>query len=383
VIAIAMRVDELDYHLPPELIAQRPLSERDASRMMLLERVGGHWSDHFFSELPELLRGDELLVLNNVRVLPARLFGHRAGVRSQKPSRKTAREHLTGTVEVLLTKQVGLDVWETLVRPGRKMHIGERVTFGAGEFEGEIIARGELGLRTIRFHSNNGESVQANIQRVGHVPLPPYIDRPDEEADKERYQTVFARESRAVAAPTAGLHFTAETFQKIQGRGCDTCEITLEVGLGTFQPIHAENLEDHKIHSEAYEIGEQAAQKINAAKREGRPVLAVGTTVVRTLEDAAGRAASSGEESNEPAGSRRYQGCRSIAPVRGEAELFIVPGYRFRIVDALLTNFHLPKSTLLALVSAFAGKESVLAAYRHAVEARYRFYSYGDCMLIR
>jgi len=365
-----MRVDELDYHLPPEQIAQRPLPQRDGSRMMLLDRASGSWSDQVFSELAELLRGDELVVLNNARVLPARLFGHRAGVRSQRPSRKTAREHLTGTVEVLLTKRVGPDVWETLVRPGRKMHIGERVTFGGGEFEGEITARGELGLRTIRFLSNNGASVEANIQRLGHVPLPPYIDRPDDESDKERYQTVFARESQAVAAPTAGLHFTPETLQRIRARGCDLCEITLDVGLGTFQPIHAEILEEHKIHAEAYEISEEAARKICAAKREGRPVLAVGTTVVRTLEDAAERATIPSERT-------------TVRPGGGEAKLFIVPGYRFRIVDMLLTNFHLPKSTLLALVSAFAGKENVLAAYHHAVEAGYRFYSYGDCMLIR
>jgi S-adenosylmethionine:tRNA ribosyltransferase-isomerase len=365
-----MRVDELTYDLPPKLIAQRPLSNREASRLLLLDRSTGHWQDDLFTNLPALLRGDELLVFNNARVLPARLFGRRAGVRSQKPSRKTVREHLTGRVEVFLTKRIGDDTWEALVRPGRKMHLGERVSFGIGELEGEILARGELGLRTVRFRSNNAESVAVNIEKLGHVPLPPYIDRPDEQSDKERYQTVFAHVPGAVAAPTAGLHFTTEILARIRQRGCQICEITLDVGLGTFQPVHTENLEDHKIHTEAYEISEEVADKIRAAKREKRPVLAVGTTVVRTLEDAAVRSADAKPEEQLCAG-------------RAEAAIFILPGYRFRIADMLLTNFHLPKSTLLALVSAFAGKHHILAAYRHAVEARYRFYSYGDCMLVR
>ena len=365
-----MRVDEFDYELPPELIAQRPLAERDASRMMLVGRRTGSWEDRRFAEFPELLRGDELLVFNNARVLPARLFGRRAGVHAQRPSRKTAREHLTGTVEVFLTRHVEENRWEALVHPGRKMQVGERVVFGKGELEGEIVARGEFGLRTIRFQANNEGSVEANVERLGHVPLPPYIARPDEESDRERYQTVFARRPGAVAAPTAGLHFTAEILQRIKARGCETCEVTLHVGLGTFQPIHTEILEEHKIHTETYEISEEVAEKIRSAKRGKRPVLAVGTTVVRTLEDAAASAAAAGKEKQLHAG-------------RGEAYLFIIPGHRFRIVDMLLTNFHLPKSTLLALVASFAGKENVLAAYRHAVEARYRFYSYGDCMLIR
>jgi S-adenosylmethionine:tRNA ribosyltransferase-isomerase len=218
--------------------------------------------------------------------------------------------------------------------------------------------------------SGNALSISANIEKLGHVPLPPYIDRPDEDADRERYQTVFARRPGAVAAPTAGLHFTAKILERIRERGCDTCEITLHVGLGTFQPVHTEILEEHKIHSEWYEIMEETAEKMLRAKREGRPILAVGTTVVRTLEDAAARAAAGGEGS-------------ALGARRAEAELFIVPGHHFRIVDRLLTNFHLPKSSLLALVAAFAGKQSVMAAYQHAVEEKYRFYSYGDCMLIR
>jgi S-adenosylmethionine:tRNA ribosyltransferase-isomerase len=338
------------------------LANREASRMLLLERDSGLWQDRHFAELPDLLGGDELLVLNNARVLPARLFGRRAGVHAQPPSRRTAREHLSGTVEVFLTRQVAEDLWEALVRPGRKMAVGEHVIFGAGDLEAEIVSRGELGLRTIRFQSTDKLTVAANIEKLGHLPLPPYIDRPDEESDRERYQTVYAQKPGAVAAPTAGLHFTPEILRRIRERGCETCEITLKVGLGTFQPVHAEILEEHKIHSESYEIGEDAAEKIGNAKRDGRAVLAIGTTVVRALEDAAGRAGTA----------------RELRPGRADAQLFIIPGHAFHVVDRLLTNFHLPKSTLLALVAAFAGKENILAAYRHAVEARNRFYSYGD-----
>ena len=364
-----MRDADLDYALPPDLVAQRPLPERDASRMLVLDRRTGAFGDSLFVNLPELLRGNELLIFNNARVIPARLFGKRAGVHSQKPVRKTAREHLTGHVEVFLSRSLEPDVWETLVRPGRKMPVGERVLFGAGELEAEIVARGELGLRTIRFHSHNELSVLENVERLGHVPLPPYIDRPDETSDRERYQTVFARRPGAVAAPTAGLHFTSGIQQQIRERGCEIAEVTLDVGLGTFQPVHTETLEEHKIHTETYEIAEQAALQICEAKRRLRPVVAVGTTVVRTLEDAAARAAR-GEGDLLSAG-------------RAEAEIFLLPGHNFRVVDQLLTNFHLPKSTLLALVSAFAGRENILEAYRHAVSERYRFYSYGDCMLIR
>jgi S-adenosylmethionine:tRNA ribosyltransferase-isomerase len=368
-----MRVEDFNYDLPTELIAQRPLEQRDFSRVLLLERSTGTYEDRMFSELPQLLRGDELLVLNNTRVLPARLFGRRAGVFSQQPSRKTKMEHLHGEVEVFLTRRIEKDTWEALVRPGRKLPVGERVIFGVGEkgdLEAEILTRGELGIRTLKFSSMNGLNVSENIQELGHVPLPPYIDRPDEVSDRERYQTVFAQKPGAVAAPTAGLHFTEEILKKIRARGCTICELTLHVGLGTFQPIHSETLEEHKIHSESYEISEETATKINEAKKEGRPILAVGTTVVRALEDSAGRAAELSEEN-------------SVISGHAEAGIFITPGYKFCVVDKLLTNFHLPKSTLLALVSSFVGREKILAAYRHAVERRYRFYSYGDCMLIR
>jgi S-adenosylmethionine:tRNA ribosyltransferase-isomerase len=365
-----MRVSALDYQLPQELIAQRPANRRDSSRMLMLDRLHGEFEDDVFRNLPTLLRGDELLVLNNTRVLPARLFGQRLGTHSQAPSKKTAAEHLTGTVEVFLTRKLEDDVWETLVRPGRKMQTGERVVFGEGQLEGEVVGRGELGVRVIRFQAKDQQSTESHFERLGHVPLPPYIDRPDEAADKERYQTVFARRPGAVAAPTAGLHFTPEILANIRERGCEICEVTLNVGLGTFQPVHTETLEEHKIHAETYEIGEEAAERIAAAKRENRQILAIGTTVVRALEDAAQRAAAARNSNIVSAG-------------KNEAQIFILPGYEFRVVDALLTNFHLPKSTLLALVGAFAGVENVLRAYRHAVMERYRFYSYGDCMLIR
>ncbi len=365
-----MRVDDFDYDLPAERIAQRPLKRRDSSRLLLLDRGTGKWQDRFFRDLPELLKGDELVVLNNARVLPARLFGRRAGVFSQQPSRKSRAEHLHGRVEVFLTRKIEEDTWEALVRPGRKLPSGERILFGEGELQAEILKRGELGIRTVQFISKNGRPVSLLIQQLGHTPLPPYIDRPDEIFDRERYQTVFAKKPGAVAAPTAGLHFTPEILGAIRARGCKLCELTLDVGLGTFQPIHTENLEEHKIHSESYEISATTTEKINRAKTSGRPVFAVGTTVVRALEDAAAKSAQAGGE-------------QAVSPGRTDARIFITPGYSFQIVDSLLTNFHLPKSTLLALVSSFAGRENILAAYRHAVEKKYRFCSYGDCMLIR
>ena len=365
-----MRLDELDYQLPPEQIAQRPLDRREASRLLLLDRSLDEFRDQQFVEFPDLLRGDELLIVNNARVIPARLFGRRRGVHSQPASRATRAEHLTGEVEVFLTRQVDTDVWETLVRPGRKMHVGERVLFGQGELEGEVLTRGELGIRTLRFISHDECSVNQHFERLGHVPLPPYIERADEAADRERYQTVFAKRSGAIAAPTAGLHFSEGILERIRQRGVEIRELTLDVGLGTFQPIHSETLEGHVMHSESYEIPGETAESIQHARAAGRPIMAVGTTVVRALEAAAVRAAEAGSSS-------------LVIPGKAAAQLFIVPGFRFQIVDALLTNFHLPRSTLLALVCAFAGRELVLRAYRHAVKSGYRFYSYGDCMLIR
>jgi len=365
-----MRLDELDYRLPRQQIAQRPLERREASRLLFLDRTSGSFKDRFFTDFRSLLRGDELLVLNNARVIPARLFGKRAGVHSQPPSRVTKSEHLTGKVEIFLTREVDSETWEVLVRPGRKMQVGERVLFGEGELEAEILSRGQLGLRTVHFVSHDENNVGQHFERLGHVPLPPYIERADETSDRERYQTVFAKRPGAIAAPTAGLHFSTEILQKIRERGVEVCELTLNVGLGTFQPIHSETLEGHVMHSEGYDIPEATAERIRAARESGRPILAIGTTVVRALEDSALRAAEAGS-------------ANLVLSGKAEARLFIVPGFRFRVVEGLLTNFHLPRSTLLALVCAFAGRERVLAAYEHAVEASYRFYSYGDCLLVR
>jgi len=365
-----MRIDELDYNLPQELIAQRPLERRDASRLLVLDRRRGLVEDRVFADFPNLLRGDELLVCNNARVIPARLFGKRAGLHSQPASKSIAHEHLQGRVEVFLAKRLSADTWEALVRPGRKLPVGERIIFGQGALEGEILERGELGQRTIQFRSANTAEVDALLESLGHVPLPPYIERDDEVSDRSRYQTIFAKQPGAVAAPTAGLHFTPEILEAVRARGVETCELTLDVGLGTFQPIHVEDLKDHVMHGERYEISPATASKINNARQSGRRILAVGTTVVRALEDAAVRAAN--DSSSE-----------TVAAGPAEAKLFITPGFSFQIVDELLTNFHLPRSTLLALVCAFAGREQVMRAYRHAVEAKYRFYSYGDCMLIR
>ena len=365
-----MRVSELDYQLPRELIAQKPLAERSASRMLMLDRRTGSVEDGSFGTLPDVLRGNELLVFNNARVIPARLFGRRAGIHAQPPSHVSAREHLTGTVEVFLSRRIETDTWEALVRPGRKLPVGERVIFGKGELEAEIVARGELGLRTVRFVSRDDQTPAEHVEALGHVPLPPYIEREDESSDRERYQTVFAKRPGAVAAPTAGLHFTQQMIERLRGKGIQTCEITLDVGLGTFQPIHSDTLEGHKVHGEAYEIPQDTAEAVHEARATGRPVLAIGTTVVRALEDAAQHAVQ--KDSKE-----------SVLARRSEARLFITPGHEFRVVDGMLTNFHLPRSTLLALVCAFAGREKVLEAYQHAVAAHYRFYSYGDCMLIR
>ena len=367
---LPMRLDELDYHLPHVQIAQRPLDRREASRLLFLNRTSGVFEDRSFTDFPGLLRGDELLVLNNARVIPARLFGRRAGVHSQPPSRATKLEHLTGKVEIFLTRELDSEIWEALVRPGRKMQVGERVLFGGGELEAEVLSRGQLGLRTLRFISHDQSSVSQHFERLGHVPLPPYIERADEISDRERYQTIFAKRPGAIAAPTAGLHFSSEILERIRERRAEICELTLNVGLGTFQPIHSETLEGHVMHSEGYEIPEGTTERIGAAREAGRPILAVGTTVVRALEDSALRAAESGS-------------ANLLLSGKAEARLFIVPGFQFRVVEGLLTNFHLPRSTLLALVCAFAGRENVLRAYEHAVKAGYRFYSYGDCMFVR
>jgi S-adenosylmethionine:tRNA ribosyltransferase-isomerase len=353
-----MNLSDFDYRLPEESIAQRPLEDRAASRMLVLYRAEKRWEDRAFRDFPTFLGPGDCLVLNDSKVFRSRLYGHRAGVRALKvgkknPARKT---HLTGQVEVFLLRPATGDpqVWQALVHPGRKMHLGERVRF-AGDLEAEIVARGDFGERTLRF-DYAGDLVE-KFNQIGHVPLPPYIHRPDEALDRERYQTVFAAQSGSVAAPTAGLHFTPEILERCRTAGAEVACVTLHVGLGTFQPIREAQVEENRLHSEFYEISEANARKIREASRR----VAVGTTGVRTLESAA-------------------RG--GLTASRGETDLFIYPGFEFRSTGAMLTNFHLPRSSLLLLVCALAGRDLVLDAYRHAVEAGYRFYSYGDCMLI-
>ena len=376
-----MNLSELDYDLPPERIAQRPLARRDASRLLLLDRGTGKWENRQFAEFPSLLEGNELVVVNNARVIPARLFGFRAGVRAQPPGRRDPERgsFLKSRIEVLLVRRLGEPAtWEALVRPGRKIGVGETITFGEGELKAYVEARGSFGLRRLQF--SPAEGFETAVNRLGHVPLPPYIRRADEPPDRERYQTIFAREARAVAAPTAGLHFSPEVTARMRERGIEFAEITLDVGLGTFEPVRTSILERHQIHSETYEIPPATAEAINRAHVTKRPVVAIGTTVVRALEDAAAKCL---ERSLDSSRASRPERDISIQPGRAEADIFLYPGKAFRVVDRLLTNFHLPRSTLLALVAAFAGLDHVLAAYRHAVDSGYRFYSYGDCMFIR
>jgi len=357
-----MLVSEFDYALPLELIAQEPLADRGASRMLVLERATGKFFDRLFADLPELLAPGDLLVLNNTRVIRARLYGHRAGVRAQRLSARNpaSRDFLTGHVEVLLTKQLDADTWEALVHPGRKIGVGERIHFDDG-LDAEVTERRPFGERTLRFRWAG--DFWERLQRLGHVPLPPYIRRQDQPQDAGSYQTVYARAAGSVAAPTAGLHFTPAMLDRLRAGGVEIAELTLHIGLGTFQPVRAERLEQHRLHAERYEIRPETAAAVNRALEQGRRVVPVGTTTVRTLEHAA-------RESGR------------IAPEAGETALFIYPGFCFRVIGALLTNFHLPRSTLLMLACAFGGREALLGAYQHAVSERYRFYSYGDGMLV-
>ncbi len=376
-----MQVSDFDYHLPENLIAQQPLPERDAARMLHLAYISGGRPaivDRQFREFPGLLRPGDLLVFNNTRVLPARLFASRRGIHAEKLSGRNpaSSDFLQGQVEVMLTRRTGQNEWQALVRPGRKVGVGEVLTFrGNAQLQAEVMARGDFGERTLRFSRGGGGSADslrtpmtdadfyAAVEQLGHIPLPPYIHREDQAVDRERYQTVFASQSGAVAAPTAGLHFSARILEEIRARDIETAEVTLHVGLGTFQPVRVERVEDHKIHGESYSISAEAARQINTAMAGGRRVVAVGTTTVRTLEAAAAAAL-------------------PLQAGDAEAGIFIYPGYQFKVVGAMLTNFHLPQSTLLMLVSAFGGRDAVLAAYRHAVAHEYRFYSYGDCMFI-
>ena len=351
-----MRISDFDFELPDELIAQHPLERRDASRMLVVNRAGQSWRDGSFAEFASELREGDAVVVNNTRVFPARLVGR--------------REPTGGRVELLLVRrrvEFEGEVWEVLARPARRLEAGARVTFGDGRMTAEAVGATEDGAgRVVRFDA--GGDFESLLEEFGRMPLPPYIKRDSEdlvtaEEDRERYQTVYAAAPGAIAAPTAGLHFTPQVFEELRARGVRTAEVTLHVGYGTFAPVRADDLSEHRVAAERFEISAAAAEEINRTKGSGGRVLAVGTTTVRALE-------SSVDESGR------------VGAGRGETGLTITPGYRFRAVDAMLTNFHLPRSSLLVLVSSFAGRELVLGAYRHAVAARYRFYSYGVCMLI-
>lgn len=340
-----LKKSDFYFELPPELIAQDPLEDRSASRLLVLDRKTGEVQHHVFREIADYLSEGDCLVLNNTKVIPARLMGQ--------------KENTGATIEVLLLKRLEQDTWETLVKPGKKAKPGAVISFGDGILKGEVLDVLEEGNRRIRF-SYEGIFEEA-LDRLGEMPLPPYITHKLE--DKNRYQTVYARQEGSAAAPTAGLHFTKELLRQIEEKGVDIAYVTLHVGLGTFRPVKAEHLTDHHMHSEYYEVSEEAAEKINRAKQKGKRVICVGTTSCRTVESAA-------DETGKVAA-----GC-------GNTEIFIYPGYRFKVLDELITNFHLPESTLVMLVSALAGRENVLAAYRKAVEEKYRFFSFGDAMFI-
>jgi S-adenosylmethionine:tRNA ribosyltransferase-isomerase len=329
-------LSEFDYELPPELIAQEPLPDRAAARMLVVDCATESWQDANFRDFPRYLTSGDCLVLNDSRVFPSRLYG--------------VREHGSGKVEVFLTRSTSEDglTWEALVHPGRKMRTGERIRISE-DLTAEILGRGEYGERSVRLHPRR--NLYEELDRVGHVPLPPYIRRHDTDSDRERYQTVYAQHRGSVAAPTAGLHFTPQVLEECRAAGAEIVRVTLHVGLGTFQPLRTEVLEQAHLHNESFGVPEQTRQAMDRASR----VVAVGTTSVRAIES----------DTSKP-----------------ETDLFICPGFRFRRTGAMLTNFHLPRSSLLVLVCAFAGKDLALAAYRHAVQERYRFFSYGDCMLI-
>lgn len=340
-----MKTSDFNFDLPPELIAQTPLARRDASRLLTLDKNTGEISHRHFYDLPGLLRPGDCLVLNDSRVLPARLIGH--------------REPGGGAVEIVLLIDRGENVWECLVRPGRKVKPGVRLSFGDGALKAEVLEVKEGGNRLIRFEYE-GIFLEL-LERLGKMPLPPYIK--EELQDAERYQTVYSREIGSAAAPTAGLHFTKELLEQIAAMGVRVCYVTLHVGLGTFRPVKAENIIDHEMHSEFCMISAQTAETINQTKREGGRVICVGTTSCRTIESWA-----------EEDGTMKERS--------GWTNIFIYPGYKFKVLDCLVTNFHLPESTLIMLVSALAGREHVLEAYRQAVEEKYRFFSFGDAMFI-
>lgn len=353
-----MLTSDFNFELPDELIAQQPPAERGGSRLMVVDREREAVQHRRFAELPSLLRSGDLLVVNDTRVFPARLIGHRL------PG--------GGAAECFLIRPSGEpDKWIALVHPGQRLREGARMVFGAGRaggaggtLHGEIVGRHFHGRRTVRLWTEDGSPVRDTLDAIGHVPLPPYIKRPDADTDRDRYQTVYARERGSIAAPTAGLHFTPAILEKLAAAGVERISITLHVGYGTFQPIRVDRIEEHEMEPEHYEVSVEAAAALSRAKREHRRIIAVGTTSTRTLESLA-----IGDDGEVRAGA-------------GETALFIRPGHTFQLVSGLLTNFHLPQSSLLMLVSALAGRERTLAAYREAVAERYRFYSYGDAMLI-
>ena len=358
-----MNLADFDFDLPDDLIAQQPPGERGGSRLLTLERATGGISHRQFSDLPSLLQPGDLLVVNDTRVFPARLIGTRlpGGGAAEcflvRPAPPVHRSFSEGGEP---------DTWIALVHPGQRLREGSRMRFDGGgrTLHAEVIGRHFHGRRTVRLWTEEGSSVRDTIEAIGHVPLPPYIRRADAPLDRERYQTVYARERGSIAAPTAGLHFTPDLLAALAARGIERATVTLHVGYGTFQPVRVERVEDHQVEAEHFEVPPETAAAVTRAKREGRRVVAVGTTTTRTLESLAMR--SDGD----------------LTEGRGETSLFIYPGFEFRVVSGLITNFHLPKSSLLMLVAAFAGRERVLAAYREAVAHRYRFYSYGDAMLI-
>jgi S-adenosylmethionine:tRNA ribosyltransferase-isomerase len=342
-----MLITDFDFPLPDELIAQEPLANRETSRMLIVNRAANSFADHHFYNFPNFLKKGDVLVLNNTKVFPARLFG---------ASETGAR------IELFLVRETGNRVWETLARPARRLKTGKKIIFGE-KLSAEVLEKSDEGRVFVRFEADG--DFDEILEETGKTPLPPYIKRGAEDFDKdrERYQTVFARERGAIAAPTAGLHFTPQILEEVKSAGVEIAEITLHVGYGTFEPVRVEDLAEHKVLPENYEVSAPTAEILNQAKAENRRVVAVGTTTTRTLETAVARHGKFTAEKNL-------------------ADLTITPGYRFRAIDALLTNFHLPQSSLLVLVSTFGGHELIMESYKHAVAERYRFYSYGDCMLI-
>ena len=341
-----MDVKDFYYDLPQELIAQDPLEDRSSSRLMVLDKITGEVEHRHFKDITEYLRTGDCLVINNTKVIPARLYGVKDGTEAK--------------IEILLLKRKENDIWETLVKPGKKCKIGTKIVFGEGILTGEVVDIVEEGNRLIQFHYEG--IFEEILDRLGQMPLPPYITH--QLQDKNRYQTVYAKYDGSAAAPTAGLHFTPELLQQVRDMGVEIAEVTLHVGLGTFRPVKETDVLKHHMHSEFYKIEQSEADKINKAKKEGHRVIAVGTTSTRTLESAADENGFLTEKS-------------------GWTEIFIYPGYQFKVIDSLITNFHLPESTLVMLVSALAGREHVLAAYEEAVNEKYRFFSFGDAMFIK